>query len=72
MPNMGRPFEATSKWIAAGTFAHDSFITQRHKIYAFTLPTLLSLLQLQSAGNTISPFQIHPMTKASLFGTLGY
>lgn len=54
-------------------FAHDSFTKQRHKIYAFTLPTLLSFLQVQSAGNTASPFQLHPLTtKASVFGILCY
>ena len=59
--------------LAAGNFAHDSFVTRRHKIYAFTVLTILALLQIQSAGNTISPFQVHPLTtKASVFGILGY
>ena len=63
----------TTPALTACNFAHDSFVTHRHKIYAFTLPALLGLLQIQSAGNTISPFQIHPMTtKASVFGILGY
>ncbi|KAK7340127.1 hypothetical protein VNO77_20821 [Canavalia gladiata] len=54
-------------------FGHESFTTHRHKIYAFTLPTLLGFLQVQSSGNTTSPFQLHPVTtKASVFGILGY
>ncbi|KAL2330440.1 hypothetical protein Fmac_018021 [Flemingia macrophylla] len=54
-------------------YSHDSFTKQRHKIYAFTLPILLCFLQVQSLGNTTSPFQVHPMTtKACVFGILGY
>nr|KYP64277.1 hypothetical protein KK1_018869 [Cajanus cajan] len=53
--------------------SHDSFTKQRHTIYAFTLATLLCFLQVQSIGNTASPFQVHPMiTKACVFGILCY
>jgi len=49
-------------------FVHNSFTKQRHKIYAFTLPTLLCFLQLQT-----SPFQVYPFTtKACVCGILGY
>lgn len=52
--------------------AHDSFITHRHKIYAFTLPTLLAFLQVQN-NTAYSPFQVHPVTtRACVFGILGY
>ncbi|RDX87260.1 hypothetical protein CR513_31300, partial [Mucuna pruriens] len=54
-------------------FSNDSFTKQRHKIYAFTLSTLLCFLQVQTSGNTTSPFQVHPATtKASVFGILCY
>ena len=59
--------------LAARNSAPDPFITPRHKIYAFTIFILLALLQIQSAGKTISPFEIHPLTtKASVLGILGY
>ena len=64
----------TTPPLAAGNFAHDSFIIARHKIFAFTIPTLLGLLQIQRAGGiTISPFQIQPVTTtACVFSLLGY
>ena len=70
----------TTPPLAAGNFAHDSFINPRrkidarHKIFAFIIPTLLGLLQIQSAGGiTISLFQIHPVTTtACVFCLLGY
>ena len=59
--------------LAAGNFASHSFITRLHKIYAFILPALLALLQIQGTGNTTSQFQVHPLiTGASVFGVLGY
>ena len=60
--------------LAAHNFSPDSYIDHLHRIYAFILPSvLLDLLQIQSAGNTTSLFQVHPLTAgASVFGMLGY
>ncbi|AES79954.1 hypothetical protein MtrunA17_Chr7g0245971 [Medicago truncatula] len=67
-------FNITTPISIACNQTHYSFTTHRHKIYAFTFPTLLGFLQVQTAGNnTISPFQVHPLTtKVCLFGILGY
>ena len=59
--------------LTAGNFARDSFIAHRHKFYAFTLFAFLALLQIQSAGNTTSPFKVHPVTITTcVFGILAY
>ncbi|KAK8466365.1 hypothetical protein PHAVU_008G075150 [Phaseolus vulgaris] len=66
-------FNLTTPLSVTCNLAHNSFTKQRHKIYAFTLPTLLCFLQVQTSGATTSPFQLHPLTaKACVCGILGY
>ena len=59
--------------IPPGNSTLHSSITDGHKLYAFILPTLVALLQVQTAGNITSPSQVHPVTtEACVFGLLGY
>ncbi|CAJ1814918.1 unnamed protein product [Sphenostylis stenocarpa] len=66
-------FNLTTPLSLTCILAHNSFTKKRHKIYAFTLPTLLCFLQVQTSGSSTSPFQVHPLTiKACMCGILGY
>jgi len=66
-------FNLTTPLAVKCNLAHNSFTKQRHKVYAFTLSTLLGFLQVQTSCSTTPPFQVHPLTaKACVCGILGY